>query len=277
MTIIEGIHYRSGKHCTLFIEEGRIERVKLSEREGKENLPYIAPGIVDLQVNGYAGCDFNTLPLQTDRIEQATRKLIQEGVTTYFPTVITNDSDNIEKICRSISRAGENSNLVNQVVTGIHLEGPFISPQEGPRGAHDPAFIQEPDWDIFLRLQDAANGKIKIITLSPEWTNANEFISKCVKHGVKVAIGHTAATTEQIQGAVEAGATLSTHLGNGAHSTLPRHPNYIWDQLASEELWASFVGDGFHLPKSVVEVLQKVKEEHAFLISDAVNLASMEP
>src|SRR5699024_717401 len=132
-------------------------------------------------------------------------------------------------------------------------------------------------WQEFVKLQESAEGKIKIITISPEYDSAVDFIKQATKENVKVAIGHTAATSAQIRRAVEAGAVLSTHLGNGAHVTLPRHPNYIWDQLAEENLWASVISDGHHLPTNVLNVFNKVKEEKMILISDSVALAGKEP
>lgn len=123
----------------------------------------------------------------------------------------------------------------------------------------------------------AAKAKIKILTLSPEWPGSLDFIKKCADSGVTVAIGHTAATPEQIKVAVSAGAKLSTHLGNGAHLMMRRHPNYIWEQLAQDNLWASRIADGFHLPPSVLKVIFKVKKEMAILVSDAVYLSGLPP
>ncbi|MBW7461558.1 N-acetylglucosamine-6-phosphate deacetylase, partial [Paenibacillus sepulcri] len=124
---------------------------------------------------------------------------------------------------------------------------------------------------------DAARGKIKLITLSPEWPGTASFIEKCAKAGVQVSIGHTAAAEEQIREAAAAGARLSTHLGNGAHLMLPRHPNYLWAQLAEEELWTCIIADGFHLPDSVLKVVRSVKGKRTILVSDAVYLCGMAP
>jgi N-acetylglucosamine-6-phosphate deacetylase len=130
---------------------------------------------------------------------------------------------------------------------------------------------------MFLNWQEAAEGNIQIITLSPEWPGAVSFIEQCVKTGVRVSIGHTAATPEQIRDAVSAGATMSTHLGNGCHLTLPRHSNYIWEQLASEGLWSSIISDGFHLPDPVLKVFLRVKPETTFLVSDTTSFGGLSP
>src|SRR5699024_3524867 len=118
---------------------------------------------------------------------------------------------------------------------------------------------------------------IKMITLSPEWDDSISFIEKATKSGVKVFIGHTKANSSQIHEAVKAGAVLSTHLGNGANLTLPRHPNYIWDQLAEDSLWTSVISDGHHLPSNVLRVFQKVKLDKLILVSDSVALTGKPP
>jgi N-acetylglucosamine-6-phosphate deacetylase len=221
--------------------------------------------------------DFNSTPLDEEIVWRVTRALWREGVTTYYPTFITNGDEAIEGAVRTIARACSGDGLVESSVAGIHLEGPFISREDGPRGAHSKVYVRAPDWSQFARWQDAAEGNIKLLTLSPEWPGSTDFITKCVDEGVAVCIGHTAATPEQIREAVAAGARMSTHLGNGAHPMLPRHPNYIWEQLAQDALWASVIADGFHLPEAVLKVVLKVKGFRAVLVSDAVSFSGMEP
>lgn len=191
--------------------------------------------------------------------------------------MITNSNKAIAEALRSIVKARAEDSLLERAAAGIHLEGPFISSEDGPRGAHDSDYVRAPDWSLFQGWQEVAEGTIRIITLSPEWPEAPEFIAKCVESGVTVAIGHTAATPEQVREAVAAGASMSTHLGNGAHLMLPRHPNYIWEQLAQDNLWACVIADGFHLPNSVLKVVLRTKAERAILVSDAVALGGMEP
>ena len=134
-----------------------------------------------------------------------------------------------------------------------------------------------PDFNLILQWQEAAQGLIKMVTISPEWENSNSFIEKCVKENILVSIGHTKATHQQIEDAVKAGATLSTHLGNGMHPMIARHPNYLWSQLANDKLSISIIADGFHLPAEVIKVFLKVKGEKIFLVSDSVSLAGMPP
>jgi N-acetylglucosamine-6-phosphate deacetylase len=274
---IEGIHYRTGEPVKVEIENGRILEIQPLSDKNNESLPYIAPGLVDLQINGYRGLDFNTLPISEHLVEDITSLLWGEGVTSYLPTVITNSDDAIENAVKTIAMSCSHNEYINKSIAGIHVEGPFISNEDGPRGAHGKEYVKAPDWGLFQRWQEAAEGKIKIITISPEWPGSTDFIANCVENGVIVSIGHTAATQEQISEAVAAGATMSTHLGNGAHLMIPRHPNYIWEQLASDNLWTCLIGDGFHLPTSFLKVAMKTKGAQSILVSDAVYLSGLTP
>ena len=160
----------------------------------------------------------------------------------------------------------------------FHVEGPYISPEDGPRGAHPKQWTRPPDLDEFHRFQEAAEGHIRLLTLSPEWPEAPRFVESIAGEGVVVSIGHTKASAEQISDAVTAGATLSTHIGNGAHAVLPRHPNYIWEQLAEDRLAASFIVDGIHLGTPFLNVALRAKGvERAVLVTDAVMPAGCEP
>ena len=160
----------------------------------------------------------------------------------------------------------------------FHVEGPYISPEDGPRGAHPARWVRPPDLEEFHRFQEAARGNIRLVTLSPEWPDATRFIEALTREGVVASIGHTRATSDEIAAAVSAGATLSTHIGNGAHATLPRHPNYIWDQLAEDRLAASFIVDGIHLAPAFLKVALRAKGlERAILVTDAVMPAGCAP
>jgi len=128
-----------------------------------------------------------------------------------------------------------------------------------------------------MRLQYAAEGRIGMVTLAPERVGAIAFIERLADSGVVVAIGHTMATAEQLDDAVRAGATLCTHLGNGSHPMLPRHPNYIWHQLADDRLWATFIPDGHHLAPPVLKAMIRAKREKSILVSDTTQFGGMPP
>ncbi len=244
------------------------------KRKGKR---WVGPGLVDLQVNGYRGLDFNTTPMPDGLPGRVTRELWREGVTSYLATVITNSPEAIEASCRAIAKGCEEDADARAGIAGIHLEGPFISPEDGPRGAHARPFVRAPDWDLFRRWQDAAGGRIRLVTFSPEWPGSEDFASRLAGSGVIASIGHTAAAPEQVRRAIDAGATCSTHLGNGSHLVLQRHPNYLWEQLADDRLTACFIADGFHLPDSVMKVILRAKGKRAALVSDAVYLSGLKP
>src|SRR5579863_9294256 len=238
---------------------------------------YVTPGWIDLQVNGFAGVDYNS-PLATqEEIARSIRVILQTGVTRFYPTVITGSPQDMLGAFSNLAKAKE-AMWEGAAMEAFHLEGPYISPDDGPRGAHPVRWVRSPDSDEFQRFQEAARGNIRLVTLSPEWPSAPRFIEALVREGVVVSIGHTRATTEEIAAAVSAGATLSTHIGNGAHAVLARHPNYIWDQLAEDRLAASFIVDGIHLAPSFLKVALRAKGlERSLLVTDAVMPAGCAP
>lgn len=238
---------------------------------------WLAPGFVDLQVNGFAGVDYNSPQAPLEEIARSIRTLFSCGVTRFFPTVITGPPQDMLRALANLTAAKERL-PEGAAIEGFHVEGPHISPEDGPRGAHPKAWVRPPDLDEFHRWQEAARGHVRLVTVAPEWPGVTRYIEALVREGVVVAIGHTNATAAQIADAVRAGATLSTHLGNGAHSMLPRHPNYIWDQLAEDRLAASFIVDGIHLPASFLKVALRAKGvERSILVTDATTPAGCPP
>jgi N-acetylglucosamine-6-phosphate deacetylase len=252
--------------------------VRLSPAGERPGLPLVAPGFVDLQINGYGGMEFNDAGLTVEKVRQVALSQDAFGVTSFLATTTTDSHNVFAHALATIARAIEQLPEVAARIPGIHLEGPFISPDDGPRGAHPKQHVRPPDWGEFAKLQDAAQGRIKLLTVSPEYDGAAEFIRRVAGTGVLVAIGHTQATSEQIQAAVDAGARMSTHLGNGAHPQIRRHPNYIWDQLADDRLVASLITDGHHLPPAVVKSMVRAKTARRIvLVSDITSMGGMPP
>jgi N-acetylglucosamine-6-phosphate deacetylase len=238
---------------------------------------YITPGWIDLQVNGFAGVDYNSPSSSPEEIARSIVSMLQTGVTRFYPTVITGSPQDMLGAFSNLAKAKE-ATWEGAAMEAFHLEGPYISPEDGPRGAHPLRWVRRPDWEEFQRFQEAARGNIRLVTLSPEWPETQRFIETVVREGVVVSIGHTRASTGEIAAAVSAGATLSTHIGNGAHAMLPRHPNYIWDQLAEDRLAASFIVDGIHLAPAFLKVALRAKGlERALLVTDAVMPAGCAP
>ena len=244
---------------------------------GAQESVWIAPGFIDLQVNGFAGVDYNSPSAPLEEIGRSIRAMFSTGVTRFFPTVITGGPDDMLGALRNLARARE-SLPEGAALEAFHVEGPHISPEDGPRGAHPKRWVRPPHFNEFRRWQEAAQGNIRLVTLSPEWPEASHYIEQLSQEGVVTSIGHTRATRQQIEDAVRAGATLSTHLGNGADAVLPRHPNYIWEQLAQDQLAASFIVDGHHLPDSFLRVALRAKGiERSVLVTDAVMPSMCKP
>ena len=257
-------------------DDGVVTAVR--EVAGTPDLPWVSPGLVDLQVNGFAGHDVNGPEVTADVVAALTRALARVGTTTYVPTVITAAESDIVRSLRAVVEARRRDELTARAVPFVHLEGPSLSPEAGPRGVHPVDQIRPPDLAELARWQEAADGLVRVVTLSPHHPGAVEYTRRATAQGVVVAIGHTHATPEQVRAVVDAGATLCTHLGNGAHATLARHPNYIWAQLADDRLTAGFIADGHHLPGDTLTAMLRAKGlSRSVLVSDSVALAGMPP
>ena len=274
--LISGRHFCTGRPVELEIRGGRIGTVR--EIESCATLPWLSPGFIDIQSNGYGGQEFSSPSLTVEKVAEIAARQAAFGVTQFLPTVTTASFDTIVHSLTTIAQACRERPDVAHIAPGIHLEGPYIASEDGPRGAHPLAHCRPPDWEEFQRFQSAAGGRLRLLTLSPEYANAPEFIRRAVDSGVVVSIGHTAADSSQIRAAVDAGARLSTHLGNGAHRLLRRHPNYLWDQLADDRLSASLIVDGHHLPAEVVQTMVRAKTPpRCILVSDLSGLAGLPP
>jgi N-acetylglucosamine-6-phosphate deacetylase len=242
-----------------------------------ENGEFVSPGWIDIQINGLAGVDFADPSISREQFVGVCRRLWSEGVAYFLPTLITGPLDRTAAALKNLARFADDSEIAPSVL-GVHLEGPYLSTEDGPRGAHPLDHCRHPDWYEFRRLQDAANGKVRMMTLAPELPGSIPFIEKLTASGVRVAIGHTAADRAAILAAIDAGASLATHLGNAAHETLHRHRNYVYDLLGDDRVFASLIVDGHHLPPWVVQSFVRAKGlERTILISDAVALAGMPP
>ena len=276
MSTFRARRYDTLRPISLEIDGQRIARIDAAPDE--PNLPIVAPGLVDLQINGFGGIEFNDRELTVEKVRQVAVSQDQFGVTSFLATCTTDSHEVLRHALATIAAAIPEVPEVAIRIPGIHLEGPYISPEDGPRGAHPRQHVRTPDWDEFRRLQDAAEGKIRLLTISAEYASSPDVISRVAKSGVLVAIGHTKATSDQIKAAVDAGARMSTHLGNGAHPLIKRHPNYIWDQLAEDRLVASLIVDGHHLPPAVVKSMIRAKTpERVVLVSDITSMGGMPP
>ena len=236
------------------------------------------PGLIDLQVNGYAGHDVNADDVDVETLADLTHALWAQGVTTYLPTVITASEEKITHVLAVIAAARRSDPLLAHSIAGIHVEGPSLAADDGPRGAHDARRLRDPDIAELERWQRAADGLVRVVTLAPERAGAAEYIAAATARGVRISLGHCTPAPEQVRSAVEAGATLSTHLGNGTHAQLPRHPNHLWSQLAEDRLTAMLIADGHHLPAETLTVMIRAKTPgRCVLTSDSAALAGSAP
>lgn len=239
---------------------------------------WIVPGLFDIQMNGFRGHDVNAPDVTAETVTALTSQVWSAGVSRYCPTIVTAPETQIIRSLRAVADARAADPAVACAIPFVHVEGPHISAEDGPRGCHDAACIRPPDVAELHRWSRAASGLIGIVTLAPETRGAIPYIRELVRRGVVAAIGHTAAGVEDVRAAVEAGATLSTHLGNATHLTLPRHPNQIWEQLAEDRLFAGFIADGHHLDPAALKAMLRAKgPERAILVSDATAMAGLPP
>ena len=275
-----GRRYDTGQPLKLDVADGKIVQATprtLSTAEA-ERWPWIAPGLIDVQFNGYQGQEFSSSQLTPEKVADICQRMDAFGVARFCPTLTTESLEVLLHALRTIVAACDSLPEVARRVAGIHVEGPYLSTQDGARGAHPKEHCRPPDWDEFRQLQDAAEGRIKILTMSVEFDGSAAFVERVAASGVVVAIGHTAADSTQIRAAVDAGARLSTHLGNGCHSMLPRHVNYVWDQLAEDRLTAGLIVDGHHLPPEVVKTFVRAKTpQRCLLVSDMAGQAGLPP
>ena len=274
---VEGVLYSDETAVTLTLEDGKIKEINTSKGTDTTTKTYIAPGLIDIQINGYVGVDFSGPDLTVEGVKKATKALWKAGVTSYFPTIITSDIERIKKNFAILAKAKEDPEI-GKSIPGFHLEGPYISPIAGFRGAHLEKYIKAPDWEEFQDIQKAANNGIKIITVAPELEGAIPFIKKCVDSGVIVSLGHHNGSAAAVQKAVEAGAKMATHLGNGCANEINRHDNPLWPQLSNDAISASIITDGFHLRREEVRTFYKAKGvDKTILVSDALDLAGLPP
>ncbi len=275
--VYEGFDIYTGKLERITTENNHI--VSIEEIIGnKDDYPYISRCLVDMQVNGYKGVDYSSPDLSVDGIVSLCEELAKTGTKKHVPTIITNSDILIENNIRKIIEAIEKNSIVASSIVAIHIEGPFISDKDGPRGAHELIYVRDPSLEEFDRWYNASNGLLRIVTIAPERKGAEEFIRHAVSKGVRIAIGHCMPELTDVEKAVNAGASLSTHLGNGCAGMIPRLKNHIWKQLADDSLTAGIIADGYHVPADVLKVMYRTKgPDKIVLVSDVAPPGGLAP
>jgi len=275
---LSGLDPATGEALRVSYANGRITAVEQLPEDAVVPGVYLSLGLIDIQVNGYAGHDLNSGRVTVDEVVALADALRAVGTLVFMPTLVTASEGSLLAALSTIAAAREQDADLAHAMPRIHIEGPWISSEDGPRGAHPPEYVRPPDMAEFDRWQRASGGIIGMVTLSPHYEQAPHATAALVAQGITVAIGHTAASDTQIDAVVRAGACLSTHLGNGIAGTLRRHPNPIWTQLGDDRLQASLIADGFHLAPSVFRSMLRAKGlDRTVLVSDSAQPAGLPP
>lgn len=263
-------------HC--FLHHVRnFRRGQFMDQKTKTSNRMKIPGLVDLQVNGYKGVDFSDEGLTQADFIRACRELIEAGTTAFLPTMVTSPEDVYEHNLPIIAEVIDMPEFASRLL-GIHLEGPFISVQDGARGAHNAEWVREPDVSFLDKLIEWSAQKVKLLTIAAEVSGAEQLARYAASKGIAVSLGHQMAGEEDLRKLVRAGAVALTHLGNGVPAVLPRHNNPIWAGLAEDALLATIITDGNHLPPSILKTIIKTKgPARCIVISDATSLAGFKP
>lgn len=272
----------SGRVADVLVRGGVVRELAIGKALGRPDLgsdeTLLAPALVDMQVNGGFGIDLQRDDLVLDEVVDLSHRLAAQGVARWAPTLVTASVDAMERRAWRIVEAMMADPATDASILGIHFEGPFISPVDGPRGAHPKEHVLAPSGAVMNRLIRAAAGRVACVTLAPELAGAVPVIRSLAKQNVIASLGHHAANTAQISKAAAAGARMSTHLGNGLATAIHRHHNPVWPQLANDQLHASFIADLHHLPEEALKAMIWAKgPERCILVSDAVCLAGMKP
>ncbi len=277
---VEGLFYLDHAPVRIEIEDGKISRfTRIEELSNDSEHFYIGPGLIDSQVNGYMGVSFVDMggELTYEGVKKISEAFWKVGTTSFFPTLTTNDQAIYIKNFALLAQAMKNPGLRGSIA-GLHLEGPYISPVDGFRGAHPLKYVRKPDWDEFMDMYDASEKNIRVVTVAPEIEGAMDFISKSRDMGIAVGLGHHNGNSQQITEAIDRGAQVSTHLGNGMANMINRHANPLWPQLSDDRLMISIIADGFHLRPEQIRVFHKSKgSDKTILISDVSALGGLPP
>ena len=239
----------------------------------------MSPKWIDLQINGYGGIDFNSAGLTVEKVKAVTRRLAADGTAGYLPTFVTGDPEVVCGNLRAVAEARRTDAECRDRILGVHLEGPFISPELGAVGTHPIEWVHAPDVALFDRFQEAADGAVRLVTVAAEIEGMPAFVEELAKRGVAVSLGHQmAATPAEIEPCVAAGAKAFTHLGNGIPNMIPRHANIVMTALAEDRASVMFIPDGHHLPDTMLKVYcRAVPLRRLIAVSDAQYPAGMPP
>lgn len=235
----------------------------------------VTPGLFDIQVNGFAGVDFNDENIDAKMLDSALEAMLKTGVTRCLPTLITASAPVLIRRFLALDKAVTGSKLGALMVPGYHLEGPFLNPAEGYAGCHPPQDMLSPDIHLIDDIERGLSRPILLVTCAPEFDASGAFVRALTERGKRVAVGHSSVGNDSLQTAVEAGLSLCTHLGNGIPQTLPKLDNTLQAQLSCDALDACFIADGLHIPPYALKNLLRAKTfTRSILVTDAMSAAA---
>ena len=234
---------------------------------------------LDIQVNGYAGTDFNRDGLTAEALHHACKCLREDGCDQILATFITDTIDNLESRIRRLVELRDKDPLAQQVIAGVHIEGPFINAEKGYVGAHPPQCVKPANIDDSKRLLDAGNGLVRLVTLAPECDDGFKTTSYLAGQGITVSGGHCNPSLETLAAAADSGLTMFTHVGNGCPMIMHRHDNIIQRVLSlRDKIWLCFIPDGVHIPFFALRnYLQAAGLERSIFVTDAISAARLGP
>jgi len=270
-------HAATGQAVCLRWKEGRITALEPAKDSPPANL-WLAPPLVDLQVNGFAGVDFQQDHLTSADLLGAVRKLRAHGCTRFLLTLITDEWTRLMARLKHLRSLRDHSAELRQAIAGWHVEGPFLSSEPGYVGAHDPAWTLDAQPKYIRELRQVTGKDPVLLTVSPMRQNAIAAIAMAVRLGMKVSLGHTNAPKRRLQQAVKAGATGFTHLGNGCPQLLDRHDNILWRVFEAPGLTVSLIPDRTHVSPDLFRLVHRVLGPDAiYYVTDAIAAAAAPP
>ncbi len=268
-------HFATGQPVRLKCRGGFITETSLAS-SAPEDL-WVAPGLVDLQVNGYGGVDFQQDDLTAGDLLKAVRQLRSAGCTRFLLTLITDEWRKLTARLRHLRTVRSQSEELEAAIAGWHIEGPFLSGEAGFHGAHDPALMLDPTPEHIRELRQITSQAPLLLTLAPERKGALEAIALATSLHMKVSLGHTNASAEQLKRAVAAGASGFTHLGNGCPRELDRHDNILWRVFETPGLMAGLIPDGIHVSGALFRLVHRMLGENIYYTTDAMAAADAGP
>mgnify|MGYP001235328638 FL=1 len=274
---ITGRHWKTGDWISIEFNQKKILSIS-SAAHGSMNAPWLAPSLLDLQVNGYGGVDFQKKSLSEASLMKAVEALNRDGCPRFFLTLTTSDWPSILSKLKRIKVWRDNNPTLRKCIAGWHVEGPFLSKEPGYCGAHDSSAMEDPNPEKIQALGEIIQTDPTLLTLAPERPGSMESILHASQLGMRVSLGHTNAGTDCLRAAASAGATGFTHLGNACPQKLDRHDNLIYRVLDSESWMTGIIPDGVHVSPALFRILHKlIPLNQIYYTTDAMSAAGAAP